>query len=281
MHRPSISRVEFEWDGANPEDFTQSGEATLTASGTAHTKGSYAQIVASTPFDVGGFYLYAAANAASSTDTGQLLDLAIGGSGSEQIILGDLAVGSSILKGGHENNHPRFIPLFIPEGQEIRGRIQAVQASDTLEIDIHFVEAGAFRSYQQCKVYGVDAAATEGALLQNGSWNEIEASTDYDIEALMQWPTLDTSLGGDRMMVRVGTGAASSEVQIWPPKDSAGTLIDFHGGWRTGSGENLHNGFPSQCLPITIPASTRLASYGVGARLNGIQLLGFSGAING
>src|SRR5690349_20677747 len=62
---------------------------TLTANVTAHVKGSYAQLFASTGFDATGFY----AQIVRSVNPGRtfLVDFATGAAASEVVILGNLA----------------------------------------------------------------------------------------------------------------------------------------------------------------------------------------------
>jgi len=81
---------------------------TVTAGTPTGTKGSYAQIVASTSRDYFGFFL-ANLNASSTTDK-VLFDIAIGAAGSEQIIVPNLG----LHPGGAGSRFTLAGPFFIP-----------------------------------------------------------------------------------------------------------------------------------------------------------------------
>ena len=110
------------------EDENITADATLTASGTAHTKGSWTQIIASAPFDIGMLWITADDNHAASTNTSMLLDIGIGAASSEVVLLPDILAGHSTLSA----SQGFMVPIFIPQGTRISGRIQAAITSDTL-----------------------------------------------------------------------------------------------------------------------------------------------------
>jgi hypothetical protein len=93
----------------------------LTANAAGNTKGSYAQLIASTAHDYSGFIFYA--DAVSGTT--YLVDLAIGGAGSEIPIMPNIYLGSAA-------GAMFYAPIAIPAGTRVAARCQcAAAAADT------------------------------------------------------------------------------------------------------------------------------------------------------
>lgn len=90
--------------------------------GTVNTKGSYVELDSSTSDDISEFLICISTNDNSSqADATWLLDIAIGGAGSEEIIVTDIYVGGS----GVEITKPQIpIPEGIPAGTRISARTQ-------------------------------------------------------------------------------------------------------------------------------------------------------------
>jgi hypothetical protein len=102
----------------------------VTPSATAHTKGAYAQLTASTPRDFYGFFVIF--NLTYGELCFSLFDIAIGASGSEFNIIpnrfvlqGDLANNA----GSFTDPVSPFIPMRIPSGTRISARAQSSKAS--------------------------------------------------------------------------------------------------------------------------------------------------------
>jgi hypothetical protein len=110
---------------------TANSTGTTVTSGAAGTKGSYAQLTASCN-EVS--YLIVMVNKGSATATDyQLVDIAIGGAGSEQIILPNLR-SSQTSSAGHLVPCLYGYPVKIPAGTRIAARIAFGQASKTAQI---------------------------------------------------------------------------------------------------------------------------------------------------
>jgi hypothetical protein len=103
----------------------------VTPSPTANTKGSYAQLVASSARDYIGFLASVDyQNGATTNALSWLIDIAIGGAGNEQIIVPNKYM-QSISIAGSSVPTPTFGPFFIPipAGTRIAARCQAGGAS--------------------------------------------------------------------------------------------------------------------------------------------------------
>lgn len=111
----------------------------LTASATANTKGSYVQLSASTPVDYAGFWIRPSLPSGGAGATAGLVDLAIGASGSELVILPNFQVCCVQPPATPHFLGPFWIP--IPAGTRIAARMQATAASATCGLHLY----GAYR----------------------------------------------------------------------------------------------------------------------------------------
>lgn len=102
--------------------------------GSANTKGAYVQLTASLSVEIGGFLLCFDSQGTTTGTTGAvdwLVDIAVGASGSEQVILPNLAVcgysagGDSFIFG----STVPYIPMPIPAGGRISVRAQCSTAA--------------------------------------------------------------------------------------------------------------------------------------------------------
>jgi hypothetical protein len=116
--------------------FTSSGGTHGTAidPGTsANTKGAYAQLTASSTYDIAGFALgFDGASGSGSVSLVWTVDVAIGASGSEIIVLPDVQVYARGLSSPSKAMFPNcspYLPIQIPAGSRIAVRAQCISAS--------------------------------------------------------------------------------------------------------------------------------------------------------
>lgn len=226
---------------------------TLTAAGSANTKGSYSQLIASTPFTATGVMVSIFRMSANSGRF--LVDIAIGAAASEVIILSDLSVGGAG-SNGLFNNHV-WIPLAIPAGSRIAARASCSTASRTIQAMVHLTGQGLMPGApcQKAKHYGADTANTRltqvdpGTTVNTkGSYVQLVASTDFH----GSWLFLDTgSFGGATTdlfwLADFAIGAGGSETIIIPNMNfSCETAVDGAGAWW-------------YAFPCSIPAGSRIA----------------------
>jgi hypothetical protein len=222
----------------------------FTSGGTAHTLGSYQQIVASTAQPVAGMWISADASVgASATDTGMLMNIAFGASGSEVIQV------TNIPFGAHGQQVFTYIPLYVPQGVEIRGQVRATQISDIYDPRITLVyggRAGAFGGYSIADTIGVNTATsgpTTGDLTDN-AWDEAVASTAQAYRALtlhICLPPADTAAQSGTFTVDVGVGAAGVEQAL-----ATWTV-------ETTTNEFVEESFGPIFIEAEIPSGSRLA----------------------
>jgi hypothetical protein len=196
--------------------------ATITASGTAHVKGSYADLDSSTAEDAFGFYIVVTGVHQASTNTGMLLDIAIGAAGSEAIILPNLAVGAAGASG--QSVKGWYFPIFIPKSSTVRARCQSVIVSDTAEVNFWLFERGLYAPdvCTRAETFGANTATSTGtsvpgAAASYGAWTQLGA-TDAVTQDLKYWTCsldllADTTETAVARLVELGIGPNSSTVE--------------------------------------------------------------------
>lgn len=251
------------------------GSTTVTAAGSADTKGSWTEIIAAAAydFDVKFIDVTFADTRQSGTDTSMLVDIGIGGSGSEVVVIPNLLA-------GHRHGDPYIttrVPISVAAGTRISARCQSCIASDTVLVTIDLYGGQQFtsvRTFGRATTYGVtDSGATKStALGDDGTWVELDASIANPIRAMVLMYDMGSAddgagdFGGDDNVVAVGIGSASSEVQL------------YGGGFvRSESNESIQIAHPlTGYIPMSlnIPAGTRLAARRWGGRDAGIAIIG-------
>lgn len=164
---------------------------TITSHASANTKGNYSQLISSTNYDVYGISLGMSASSLAGSAINTLLDIAIGGAGSEVTIVDNLLCGSFTISG---NALPSiFLPLFIPKGTRIAARCQDAIGSDTVNAAI-CLHGGAsyrpWRTFSKCETIGAVAATSKGLVHTAGNtgaestWADIGSPLARDIGAI-------------------------------------------------------------------------------------------------
>lgn len=88
------------------------------------SKGSWTQIVASLDHDTYGLVVCAQNNATAGANRSAVMDIAIGGAGSEQIIIPDLIASNANSIANPGGGIWYYFPMFIPAGTRISARAQ-------------------------------------------------------------------------------------------------------------------------------------------------------------
>lgn len=237
---------------------------TITANATQHVKGAWTEMVAADAydFDVAMCVVRIKDVVVSAANTAMLIDIGIGGSGSEQVWIPDLLAGG-------DGSTPYWIPLYLPAGTRIAARCQALIGGDTaaVNVDLYGCKDAASHPlvYHAIENCGADSADSDGQGISVGSWTTLDASTTYPATAIVPMFSIGGNLGGDTNTVDVGIGGAGSEVIIMKKIKVS-----------TGASENISDADPTAFLPMStrIPAGTRIAMTRAGGRdLAGAVLL--------
>lgn len=217
----------------------------------ANNAGSFHELVAATEFDAHALTV----TLMNFADNGNaLVDLAIGGSGSEVIIIPQMAISL-------QTNHPATFqwPVSIPAGSRVSVRIRHRASNGQVRVWAQLFGQGLRPSqpYQRVIAYGANTADSGGAEISIpdasdtfGSYAEITSATDTDHEL---W-TFAVHVGGlfthnnVRYDLEVAIGAASSEVTVYRAYMATDSSYDQIQPYVLGP------------VALSIPAGTRLSA---------------------
>lgn len=188
---------------------------TVTADTAAHTKGAWTQIIASTSADATLVLLDVSGVGASGVASGTLIDLALGGSGSEVAFLSNLPVGSASAVLGATAAFQVPLPVSVPSGSRISARIQSVvTGGKTATVAVSLLSGGTITP-GTLTVLGADTGTSRGTNLGT-AWTQIIASTAATYRHLIIVPSASTSSLNSAAVddVTVGSGGSGSEVEI-------------------------------------------------------------------
>jgi hypothetical protein len=214
---------------SNTDFFSSSQQRTVvaTSDSVAHTMGAWAEVVASTSSDINGLNFAIQVNQVNGTDTSTLMDIGVGASGSEVVIVPFLSVGHQ--GGGVEIVFK--IPVFVPAGSRVAIRIQSVRTSQNITV--------AFWGAISCTTnqtpvpvsllksstvqYGADTATSNltlltapGSLNTKGAFTEITAATAEPLQGvvIMVSGGPSNTYTASANLVDIGVGAAGSETVV-------------------------------------------------------------------
>lgn len=265
---PAYVGQRYETAGANAA--TSTGTV-VTASATTNTKGSYVELIASTAFNASGFWIRALDPSAQGSF---LIDIAIGGAGSEQVIVPNVMFGALA---GTELVLGMFIPINVPVGSRLSARCQSGGASLTLAVEVILLGCGIYPDHNSigiAEAIGANTGTSQGTTLTPNAtadtysaWVELIASTAHPIRSLgFTLSTATDGTKGDTMyMTDIAIGGAGSE-QVILSKLPSNTFA---------SGDYM---IPQTLGPfaINIPAGSRIAARtkASGASAEGFEIAG-------
>lgn len=231
----------------------------VTTGASAGTKGTPAELFASTSFDAYGVYIIANGYGSSTANSGGCLDILIGAA-TEEVLIPNLLFGQAGHFGGTPNTGPKrwFFPLYIPAGSRIAAQAAGRRTSTAFKVGMYLFGGDGvppWRTGSKVTTYGISAvptgtAITAGASGAEGSWTEITSSTSENHFALV--PSLQSDgeiaalLRGYTADIAIGAAAAEEEI-------ASGFL------YLVDTTEGI--GGPDPAFPIfqDIPSSTRLS----------------------
>jgi hypothetical protein len=228
----------------------------VTASGTAHTKGSYVQLIASLNFDVYLVKMMLTDVSASTTNTAFLVDIAIGAAGQEEVIIPNINAGYACPAVGGAGLMYEF-PLYIPAGSRVAARAQAAIVSDTANLMLWCYGEPRYPIWagRQVVDYGADLATSRGVTIvagtagAEGAWTQIVAATTQDHNYIHAGVggAADTSVLNAMAYMDIGVGAAAAETPI--VEDLA---------WLSTTTEDMRGFFPL-AMPVNVKSGERLS----------------------
>ena len=216
--------VGYSWGGAITGSTPSSSNGVLvTASVSTNVKGSYTQLVASTANDCSCLLVTITRSATGSV--GFLIDIAVGGSGSEVVIAPNLAY-VTLTAAASTSASQYLVPCSIPAGSRIAARIQASTAATALQISAicitdamaSFSPGGFIDDYGTLTATSLLSAVDAGATTNTkGAYTQLTASTTKDYRGFIlgigQGTTTSSSPAGSYMFatIDVAIGGAGAE----------------------------------------------------------------------
>lgn len=232
---------------------TSSTNVTLTAAASAHVKGTYTEVVASTAAATTAIII-SFPNHTLNSDGRYLIDIATGAAASETIIIPNFIAWTTDQSG--TAGMTTLLPVSIPAGTRISARCQCSTANSTLDVQVLLLQGGAATAgtYTQ---HGVDTASTNGQIITYGSSNtktsytEMDAGVASDIDVLyVLCSPRDTNAVEQQHLLDIATGGAGSETVLIGDIAFSQNNIDDNDMYVFGP------------IPVSIPAGTRLAVRG-------------------
>jgi len=217
----------------------------LTTSGSANTKGSYTQIVASSTFQSNAAFVNLIALLPSASAPGNnLLDIATGAGGSEVVVVPNIMFEMDSATSGTAlfSKGSFTAPLGIASSTRIAARSQSSSSTIQVEFSLTLVAAGGVSGITTFTNDGANTGTSGGVSIDpggtantKGAYSQITASTT----AVAQWIAVllihgSTTATSARWMVDLATGAAASEVVLIP--DLAPSLGDTSNNVTFGAG---------------------------------------------
>lgn len=226
----------------------------VAASATVNTPGNWVQMHASAPFPVSTVTLFTGNTgiftAAQNSQT--LFDIGLGASGSEQLLVQDVAIG------GAAQFTTWHFPLTVPTGSRLALRLRSAVASKACIFGMMLYGGGSgMESGYRATTYGAVPASSRGTVLATpgaanvkAAWTVISASTT----AAMRWlvvglaaPDTATSSASNGL-VDIGVGTAGVE---------AVGIANIP--YRTSTSEDILAAAP-MTYPVKLPAGSRLVA---------------------
>lgn len=197
------------------------GGALVTA-GAINTKGTPAVVQATTPFDA-DMIIVQLTSKSSAAD--QLIDLMIGGAGSEVVVVPNIyyTAGSNSAYG-----KTFMFPVAIPAGSRLSARSQSATASVTARVAVYLIQTGTLgmQSFSKIVAYGASTAASRGTGITDpgaagawGAWTQVVAATSEPLKWILPIfgdRSVATRTSGAKYVAQIGRGANPNEQGVGP-----------------------------------------------------------------
>ena len=207
-----------------PQQVDNTALVTVTGSTTAHTKGAWSELIASTTAQVDYIYFQGHTNSTNTVDTSMLFDIGTGAAGSETVRVADIAYGHQVNVGTTGKYQTTMLfPMRVASGTRIAVRLQSGTVASgptarTASIRIGTM-SGAARSSMPTTLdtMGANTGSTRGTTVgSNNTYVQVTSSTSQAYQALVLavCGTGGTFTAGTSTFT-VARGAAGSETDLF------------------------------------------------------------------
>lgn len=246
----------------------------VTTGASSSSKGTPAQLIASTLFDAYWVRVIACNYSLGAAACQGALDILIGNS-TESVLIANLLMGYA--GGNGINRGPKVwdFPLYIPAGSRLAAQAAGARTSSALRVIIHYYGGYGyppFRVGTKVTTYGMSTvpdgtSITPGSSGAVGAFSQITASTTESHFALVQSFQVSgaVSVNSNTFTVEIGSGSSTEEV-ISPPYE-----------FTTDTSEAMDG--PYNPMPVfqDIPSGTRLSMR---ASASGTPNISYNGVIH-
>lgn len=229
----------------------------VTTGAASGTKGTPAEIFASTSFDAYWITIWAAEYSLSATASQGCMDILIGAA-TEEVLIPNLLHGhaSQYTQGAWVFGKVWEFPLYIPAGSRIAVQAAGARTSTAFRVGCYLYGGNGLPPYRlggKVTTYGISAVpdgttVTPGASGAEGAWAQMTASSSEDHFAFVPsfQASADTNMGVKMIAVDLGIGSATEEMIA-------------EGYWfATDGGERMQGPIPSMPCFKDVPSGTRL-----------------------
>jgi hypothetical protein len=214
----------------------------VTAHASANTKnGTYTQLIASTSYESFGIMVQLAGlQTTASTNQRCLVDIAVGGAGSEQVLIPNLTCGNvADYVAASSKGVLYYFPIYIPSGVRVAATCQASTGGDIVNVAVrlfqHSIGPGKWVG-SRVTAYGADTTNSRGTSHTPGTSSyaaatQLTASTTNPIKYMQLGFDLlsDTTGATARHLARIGYGSGPTYVASELPIKESTTIesVDF------------------------------------------------------
>jgi len=172
------------------------GVAVGNPAGAANTKDtSWTQLIASTAFDAQLVVVTIGSSSAAATDTSTLIDIGIGASTAESVLIPDILAGGVNSANNVAGTRHHIFPLYLPAGSRVSARAQSVRTTGYTSVSVELWGGPRNPDRWWCgttvTAYGINTADSGGTAVTAGNSGAETATpvaigtTSADHEALI------------------------------------------------------------------------------------------------
>lgn len=243
--------------------------------GTAHTWSNWLEVIGTA--NAGQAFSVQFGCSVSGQNTATLIEFAKGSAGSEQSIIGPIAVGSWTSTTG-QSQGALFLPYELSDGDRISARIQGARTTGSATIRNPIsINASNITGATAMDVFTVSTATSRGVALSASAnvYVEVTGSATNTYGAIIVVPSGGTSgMNNTAPLLTIATGAAGAEVDVvtYAYRQDTGEAIYsnrftdnlvnqgnmyMHG---TANNTNTNAAHKNNVIPVWIPQGTRVAA---------------------
>lgn len=227
---------------------------TITANASANTKASsWTELIASTAYDTSWVSIKLSPLAVGW----YLVDIGIGASTSEIVIIPDLTCGTTVAAANAISSYYLF-PLRIPRGSRISARCQSSVGSNTVKVQPHLYSApiDAPPSPSRIESAGIVSASSRGTNIDAGGTANTDVKAELSASLGHNWNWMNVALDGPSMTLS-GTFEWLVDILKGPNGSEVIVIPDLHA--YASSGIDRPD-CPVFTMPTAIAAGERLAA---------------------